>query len=137
PFTAPGVRILKDSVTSTVAEMEMNVGGRLRPVIYKRFRVSSWTDPLASLVRPAPAVRSWVHGQGFRERALPTARPLAVLHRTRWNLRTEGYLLTEKIEHAQELHGHLEALQRLPGTSRLPLPRGLIDRIARVIRDLH
>jgi hypothetical protein len=62
---------------------------------------------------------------------------LAVLHRTRWGLCTEGYLLTEKIEHAQELHGNLESLQRVSAGERITLLRALIDRIARVIRDLH
>jgi tRNA A-37 threonylcarbamoyl transferase component Bud32 len=137
PFRRPGIRLLKNGPSSTVAELEMMVDGKLRKVIYKRFRVTSMLEPFISLVRRTPAVRSWAHGQGFRERALPTARPLAVLHRTRWGLRTEGYLLTEKIEHAEELHRHLESLRRLPDGERLAASRSLIDRIARIIRDLH
>jgi serine/threonine protein kinase len=137
PFRRPGVRLLKDSPSSTVAELEMVVEGELRRVIYKRFRATSAFDPLAALLRRTPALRSWLHGQGFRERALPTARTLAVLHRTRWGMLAEGYLLTEKLTDAQELHVHLETLQRLPPDQRMTLVRGQIDRVARTIRDLH
>ncbi len=69
PFRRPGARLLKDSPSSTVAELELVVQGRLRKVIYKRFRGSAPTEMLASRLRPAPALRSWVHGHGFRARA--------------------------------------------------------------------
>jgi serine/threonine protein kinase len=137
PLRQPGVRLLKDSVSSTVAELQLKVNGVLRSVIYKRFRVTSWTDPLTALLRRTPALRSWVHGQGFRERGLPTARPLAVFHRSRGGLCYEGYLLTEKIEQAAELHQYLRELLALPGDVRLPRLRQLIGEVARVIRALH
>src|ERR1043165_80693 len=38
PFRQPGVRILKESISSTVVEMEFPINGQMRPVIYKRFR---------------------------------------------------------------------------------------------------
>lgn len=137
PLAQPGVRLLKDSPSGTVAELQMRVHGQLRTVIYKRFRVNRWADPLAALVRPTPALRSWVHGQGFRERGLPTARPLAVLHRRRLGLPYEGYLITEKVENAEELQQFVARLQTLPEAERRPLLRQQIDRVARVIRELH
>lgn len=137
PFRRPDVKTLKESVSSTVIEMEFRVSGKLRPVIYKRFRVSAWKDPIASLFRPTPALRSWIHGQGFRERGLPTARPFVVLHRKRFGMWHEGYLLTEKITHAGDLHEYVESLAPLPAKERLRHLRGLIERVARVIRALH
>jgi serine/threonine protein kinase len=137
PLRRPGVRLLKDSMSSTVAELQVRINGRLRPVIYKRFRVTSWTDPLASLLRRPPAMRSWIHGQGFRERGLPTARPLAIFHRTAAGLWFEGYLLTEKVEHAAELHEFVQELQTLPVPARLSHLRQRISEVARVIRALH
>jgi serine/threonine protein kinase len=137
PFRRPGVKLLKDSPSSTVAELQMIVDGRPRPVIYKRFRVTTWTDPWTALVRPTPALRSWVHGQGFRERGLPTARPLAVLHRKRAGLCFEGYLLTEKIDNAQTLHEFMDSLKRLPTPQRQKVLRLQIVQVAQVIREMH
>jgi hypothetical protein len=137
PFRRAGVRMLKDSPSSTVAELEIAVDGVPRRVIYKRFHVTTWSDPLTALARRTPALRSWVHGQGFRERGVPTARPLAVLHRRRAGLPYDGYLLTEKLENAVELHGFLDSLKRLPECRRLTILREQIDQVARTIRDLH
>src|SRR5262249_24555724 len=137
PFRQPGVRVLKESASATVIEMEFPVNGQPRRVVYKRFRVTSWKDPIASLFRPTPALRSWIHGQGFRERGLPTARPFLVLHRCKAGMYQEGYLLTEKIDHADDLHGCLRSLDAVPAAQRMKLLRSLIERVARTIRALH
>jgi tRNA A-37 threonylcarbamoyl transferase component Bud32 len=137
PFCRPDAHILKHSPSSTVIEMEFPVNGKAQRVIYKRFRVTSWKDPIASLFRPTPALRSWIHGQGFRERGLPTARPFAVLHRHKLGMAQEGYLITERIDHADDLHAHLRTLNLLPDTQRIALLRSLIERVARTIRALH
>lgn len=137
PFRNPKARLLKESASSTVIEMDFPVNGLPRRVIYKRFRVTSMKDPFASLFRPTPALRSWIAGQGFRERGLPTARPFVVLHRRRLGMLLEGYLLTEKIAHAGDLHETLEQLEQSPAALRLSLTRRLIERVARTIRSLH
>jgi hypothetical protein len=137
PFRRPTVRLLKDSRSSTVAELSMRAGGVLRAVIYKRFRVTAWTDPWAALVRRSPALRSWVHGHGLCERRVPTARPLAVLHRRSGGLCHEGYLLTEKIEEGVELHAYARSLAALPGIQRQTCWRRLIEQVASVARELH
>jgi serine/threonine protein kinase len=137
PFRRPGVRLLKDSRSSTVAELEMPVRGELRRVIYKRFRVTSWSDPWTALVRQPPALRSWVRGHGLRERCLPTPRPLAVLHRRRHGLVREGYLLTEKIDNAVDLCRFVASLAALPEPRRRTVLRQSLDRVARLVRDLH
>jgi tRNA A-37 threonylcarbamoyl transferase component Bud32 len=137
PFTRPGVALLKDSRSATVAELELPVNGVPRRVIYKRFRLTGWADPLANLLRRSPALRSWVHGHGLRERVLPTARPLLVLHRSGQGLPREGYLLTEKIEGAVGLHAFLAGLASLSSRERLRLLRHRIELIARLVRELH
>ncbi len=137
PFRRPGIILLKDSPSATVAEFSLPVGGVLRRVVYKRFAVTSAADPWLALLRPTPALRSWVHGHGLRERCLPTARPLAVLHRYRYGLPREGYLLAEKIDDAVELHRGLEQLQRLPAARYRAARQRLIERIACLVRDLH
>jgi tRNA A-37 threonylcarbamoyl transferase component Bud32 len=137
PFRRPGVKLLKDSRSSTVAELQLTVGGVPRRVIYKRFRVTAWSDPWANLLRRAPALRSWVYGHGLRERCLPTARPLAVLHRQRRGLSYEGYLLTEKIEGAADLHAFLARLECLPAHAGRAALRRRIAEVARLVRELH
>jgi tRNA A-37 threonylcarbamoyl transferase component Bud32 len=137
PFHRPGARLLKDSRSSTVTEFEVLVSGVRRHVIYKRFRVTAWSDPWAALLRRSPALRSWVHGHGLRERCLPTARPLAVLHRRRGGLHHEGYLLTEKVAGAVDLHGYLADVMSLTAPERRARLRHLVDHLARLSRELH
>lgn len=137
PFTWPGVKLLKDSRSATVAEFEAAVNGVTRPLIYKRFRVTTWTDPWAALMRRSPALRSWGHGHGLIERCLPSPRPLLVLHRRLAGLDREGYLLTEKVPDAVDLHGLVAGLDRLPAAERRAALRRHIDHVARLVRDLH
>ena len=137
PFRRPGIRLLKDSRSTTVAELELRRDGVLRPVIYKRFRVTSRSDPWAALVRTPPALRSWIHGHGLRERGLPTARPLAVLHRRRRGLVSEGYLLTEKIAGAQDLRAALKSLDCLAAAERRAGLWRRIEQVAGLVRELH
>ncbi len=131
PFREAGVRFLKDSPTSTVIELEHTAEGQRRTLIYKRFRLTSGLDPWTSLFRRPAALRSWIHGQGFRERGLPTARPLAILHRRRHGLSAEGYLLTEKIHNAQNLREFVESCLSVSAL------RKQIGQVAAVLRELH
>lgn len=135
-FRGPGVKILKSSPSSTVAELEMPLGGEMRRVIYKRFRATSRTDPWLALVRATPALRSWCYGHGLLDRGLPTARPLAVFHRRRHGLFGDGYLLTEKIPEAVELHQFLNGVAEI-GVERVKILRLRIEQVARLVRDLH
>jgi tRNA A-37 threonylcarbamoyl transferase component Bud32 len=137
PFRRPGVTLLKDSRSSTVAEFDLPVNGSMRRVIYKRFRVTSWSDPWAALVRRSPALRSWVHGHGLLLRYLPTARPLAVFHRRRRGLAYEGYLITEKVPDAVDLHRFVAGQGALPEPERQSRLRCCIDQVAKLVRDLH
>jgi hypothetical protein len=136
-FRQPGVRLLKDSRNSTVAEFECVCDGVPRRLILKRFGVTDWSDPWASLLRPSSALRSWLFGHGFRERCLPTARPLVVLHRVRGGMFREGYLLAEKIEHAVDLHVFAAQLSELSAERARPRLRLALEAVARTIRNLH
>jgi len=117
-------KIIKDSRSSTVAIW--NIGDHT--VIYKRFRLRKKLDPWLNMVRPSATLRSWCRGQSLRERHLRTPRPLLMLHRRRRGLPAEGYLLTEFVADARELHSELSACGD---------HRPLIDELARCIRILH
>jgi hypothetical protein len=137
PFLHPARPLLKDSRSSTVAELELRVGGRLCRVIYKRFRVTCRRDPWAAWLRRPAALRSWVFGHGLRERGLPTARPLAVFHRRRRGLWYEGYILFEKVPDALDLRGVADRLAAADGGTRRRALRPLVEALARLVRELH
>jgi hypothetical protein len=120
-----------------VIELDLVMQGVPRRLVYKRFRVTAWSDPLAALVRRPPALHSWVLGHGLGERGLPTPRPLAVLHRRRRGLPGEGYLLTEKVPAAVDLLRYAADLQRRPAGERRRELREALDRLARLVRALH
>lgn len=137
PFRTDGARLLKNSRSAAVVELSANVGGVARQVVWKRFAVTQRTDPLAAVVRRAPAVRSWLFGHAFTERGLPTARPLAFFHRLRWGLCHEGYFLMEKVDASGDLHTALATLETYDPIRRRRLLRHRIDQLAWMIRELH
>jgi serine/threonine protein kinase len=102
-FALQGTRVLKDSRTSTVASVVLPFADGPRELILKRVNVRHWTELVKNLLRPSAVLRSWINGHTLRDRWLPTPRPLAVLHRYRFALPAEGYLLTEKVEEPSEL----------------------------------
>jgi tRNA A-37 threonylcarbamoyl transferase component Bud32 len=136
-FREPGVRILKHSASSTVAEIVAFVDGEPRPAILKKIAATRWSDSWAALVRPTPVLRSWINGQGFVERNLPTPRPLVMLHQRRHGLLHEGYLVTEKLDGVQGLDAYVAGLSHLPGAEGRRRLRRQIERVARAVRDMH
>jgi hypothetical protein len=131
PFALSNARILKQSRSSTVAELTFEIKGQLREVIYKRIMATKRSDPWLHLVRATPALRSWLNGHRLLESGLPTARPLAVIHRRRRGLTHECYLLTEKLPQAVELHKYVA---KLPNRDAIP---SLMEQAARLVRALH
>jgi serine/threonine protein kinase len=78
-----------------------------------------------------------VYGHGLRERGLPTARPLVMFHRYSGGRPREGYLLTEKIDGATELHDWARRLLAQPAERRTALLRLRVEVLARLVRELH
>src|SRR5437868_6086104 len=64
PFGQPKAKRLKDSQSSTVIEIAHGATGPGKSLVFKRFPVTCWSDPWASLVRKTPALRSFVQGHG-------------------------------------------------------------------------
>jgi tRNA A-37 threonylcarbamoyl transferase component Bud32 len=135
PFTWDNSRLLKDSPSSTVAEVVLPDIGKT--VIYKRFLVTKRTDPFLNLFRDSPALKSWRNGHRLLEVGLPTARPLAVLHRRRYGLTWECYLLTEKLPNAIGLKEYANNLDAWPAEEALRRRRELAEQVARLLRRLH
>jgi tRNA A-37 threonylcarbamoyl transferase component Bud32 len=137
PFRREDAKILKHSPSSTVAEINWPDPRGPRPLIYKRFACTARTDPLVSLVRRPPALRSFVMGHALLNRRLRTPVPLAVFHRCCFGLLYEGYLLTEKIADACDLRKFTLGLSSLPPDLRRVCLRRAVDAVACLIRTLH
>ncbi|MBX6315749.1 MAG: phosphotransferase [Isosphaeraceae bacterium] len=139
PFRHPGAALLKDSRTTTVAELELPVLGRPRRVIYKRFNRKKWLDPWLCLFRPSRAWRAWQAGQHLASRAVPTPQNLAVIARTgSLGLPLDTYLVTIKAEPSITLSDYARTtLAGLDPTERREQIRRLTPALARLIRTLH
>ena len=127
-FQRTDARILKDSPSSTVAVIKHPATSV--KYVFKRFRRKSWFTGIKNRLRPSAAMRSWSYGQSLRDRGLPTARPLAVLHRIRAGLPREGYLIFEFLADAVELPF---AIALATGVERWQLA----DTLGRLLRDVH
>jgi serine/threonine protein kinase len=131
-FARADAKILKQCVSSTVAELEIPTPAGPKAVVFKRVNVRTTLDPLKNLFRSSAVVRSWLLGHGLCERWIPTPRPLALFHRRRAGfLPAEGYLLTEKVPDAIGLP---EAVKACRDASLL---RAWAERLARVVRTMH
>lgn len=130
PFSNPAAVLLKDSRSATVCVLDVPTSTGTYPMVYKRFRVTRWSDPLADLFRPSAALRSWLNGHALLDRGLPTPRPWLLLHRRRLGFTTVGYLLCDLLAKSQNLH---EATQTFGRIARWEL----IDVLARQIRLMH
>jgi hypothetical protein len=136
-FERASSTLLKNGRSATVAAIELVGGIETWRVVYKRFRIASRTDPWKALMRRSPVLRSWVNGQGLRERCLPTPRPLAVFHRRSGGLAQEGYLLTVRLADAVGLAEYLANLSSLSCAERLVLLRRHIEQLARLAAAMH
>lgn len=136
-FTRPGVKILKDSRTSKVAEVCLETADGPREVVLKRVNVRHWFEPIKNRLRLSAVLRSWVNGHALRDRWLPTPRPLAVVQVHGLGLPAAGYLLVEKVADAVGMAEAVAGLASRPGIERRQIRRNWSDRLARMIRTMH
>lgn len=146
PFLRADAVILKDSRTTTVAELTLPVRGRPTRVIYKRFNRKKRIDPILTLFRPSRAWRAWQAGQHLASRAVPTPKNLAVIARSRRGRRFfphhywphETYLVTVKAEPSATLYDYFHSvLPALDPEARRVQSRRMTLALARLIRTLH
>ncbi len=146
PFRDADAVVLKDSRTTTVAELTLPVAGRPTRVIYKRFNRKKWLDPILALLRPTRAWRAWQAGQHLVSRAVPTPRNLAYFRRSKPGLRLlphqflphDSYLITLKAEPTITLADFIDqVLPALNPDRRRAAIRAMTRALARLIRTLH
>src|SRR5262249_9181894 len=140
PLVGAGVDVLKESRTTTVAELTMSVKGRPTQVIYKRFKAKKPFEWLLNVVRPTRAWRAWQAAQHLVSRGLATPQNLAIVERTTpiVPIPLETFLITTKAEQARTLADYItDVLPRLdPAASRRAI-RSLTKALAQLLRMLH
>lgn len=146
PFFDQSAVILKQSRTTTVAEVTMPVQGRPTRVIYKRFNKRAWFDPFLTWFRPSRAWQSWQAAQHLASRAIPTPRNLAFIARLRpfltdplgWYLPHETYLITVREEPSLTLGDFIhKVLPALDSHARHARIQELTLALARFLRKMH
>lgn len=136
----PDVVILKDSRTTTVAELTMRVRGEPTRVIYKRFKAKKPFEWLLNLVRPTRAWRAWRAAQHLTSRGIRTPQNLAIIERTtpRLAIPLETFLITAKVDPATTLVDTIrDAMPRMTPEDRRKAIRNLSRALAEMLRVLH
>jgi len=136
----PGAVILKDSRTTTVAEITLRVRGEPRRVIFKRFKSKKPLEWLLNVLRPTRAWRAWQAAQDLASRGIPTPQNLAIVERTAplVPIPLETFLVTIKAEGAMTLADYSrDVLPGLAPDGRRLAVRSLTRSLARLLRTLH
>jgi tRNA A-37 threonylcarbamoyl transferase component Bud32 len=130
-------RPVKLSHGSLVVEAELKGVDRVWPVAVKRLRPKTWWKALASWFRRGRAPEAWYRGHALLARGIPTARPLAVYEPRPDSGRREGYLLTEWLTGAEDVHIYGWELARRDADDRRRRTRQSARALGRVVGRLH
>lgn len=140
PLESPGTTVLKESRTTTVAELTMSVRGRPTTVIYKRFKSKKPLEWLLNIVRPTRAWRAWRAAQHLVSRGIATPQNLAIIERTTpiIPIPLETFLVAIKAEEAVTLSDYTtDVLPRLDPEAQRRAIRSLTRSLAFLLRMLH
>jgi hypothetical protein len=137
PLAANTHRPFKLSHRSMVvqAELKLETGSTL--VAYKRVRPRNWWKTLLHYFRRNPAREAWYYGHALLVRGIPTARPLAVIERKRFGLPAEGYLATQWIAGASNLHVYGWQLTQRPLAERRRRTRQVCESLGSLLGRMH
>jgi tRNA A-37 threonylcarbamoyl transferase component Bud32 len=129
-------RVAKLSHTSVIVELEVStVSGSVRGA-FKRCRAKTWWKRSLSLLGRDRAMRGWRLGHALLARGIATARPLAVVTQRGWMPR-DGYLVTQWLPNATDLHQSLWQLEKLPANARQVHVEKLAHRLGELLGRMH
>ncbi len=140
PLAGADVTVLKESRTTTVAEMTMSVRGLPTRVIYKRFKSKKPFEWLLNILRPTRAWRAWQAAQHLVSRGIPTPQNLAIIERTAplIPIPLETFLIAVRAGGAQSLSDYItDVLPGLEPEDRRKAIRSLTKALAVLLRSLH
>jgi tRNA A-37 threonylcarbamoyl transferase component Bud32 len=128
---------VKLTPASMMVTAEMTLDGQPTAVAYKRIRPRNVLKRVGSLAGRHRALNAWLLGHALLERGIATARPVAVVVPKGLAQLGAGYVATEWIADAQNLHLYLWRLARLPSAERLKQTRRTAVALGRLIGRMH
>ncbi|HET6881681.1 MAG TPA: lipopolysaccharide kinase InaA family protein [Pirellulales bacterium] len=137
PLAANTHRPFKLSHRSMVVQAELKLDAGNVLVAYKRVRPRNWWKTLLHYFRRNPALQAWFYGHALLLRGIPTARPLAVIEQRRFGLPPEGYLATQWIEGADNLHVYGWQLAQRTPEERRRRTRQVCQSLGRLVGRMH
>lgn len=137
PIAENSHRPYKLSHRSIVVRAELELDTGTTPVAYKRVRPRNWWKTFLHYFRRNPAVDAWHYGHALLLRGIATARPLAVVERKRVGLPAEGYLATQWICGAKNLHVYGWELVDRPPAERRRRTRQVCQALGRLLGRMH
>jgi len=130
-------RVFKLSHRSVVVQAELPLATAEVSVAYKRVRPRNWWKTVLHYFRRNPALEAWHYGHALLLRGIATARPLAVVERPRRGLPAEGYLATQWIAGANNLHVYAWQLTRRSEAERRRRTRQVAESLGRLLGRMH
>jgi tRNA A-37 threonylcarbamoyl transferase component Bud32 len=129
-------RVVKLSHTSVVVDAELpKAAGHLR-VAYKQSRPGHWWQRVLGRFRPSRALAGWRLGHALRNRGIAAARPVAVCEGTGAQ-QGNGYLATEWLAGAENLHLYGWRLAKLDDRRRFLLAGRCLQQLGQLIGRMH
>lgn len=130
-------RPVKLGHSSLAVEAELPLSQGAAHVLYKRYRPRNRWKAFWGRFRRTPALRSWCGGHALCQRQIATARPVTVCELGGHRHRRCGYLATEWIEGAENLHLYGWRLATLPPADRLRRAARCAESLGALIGRMH
>lgn len=122
--------VYKDKV-NIVAELELEIKGKLREVVIKYFgwrnKISYWLSPFMR----SRAQKSWDASQWLINHGINVPKPIAVFTRRKLGFIHENFLLTEKIA------DHITVRQFLKNTDSFERKAEVVKQLGLIVKKLH
>jgi tRNA A-37 threonylcarbamoyl transferase component Bud32 len=134
PLRAFRHRPAKLSHPSVVVQAQLPLTDGPMLAAYKRSRPKHWWKSLLSPLRRPRALAAWQLANALRVRGIATARPLMVYQSKR---RGDGYLTSQWIDGAENLHLYGWRLASLDPRLRFALARRCLVRLGKLIGGMH
>ena len=125
---------VKISHSSLVVKTTLPIDGQPLAVAYKRSRPKTWLKAVAAWLQPRRLLRGWHVGHALLSRGIATPRPLLAAVSRRGQA---GFVATEWLTDALDLHLYAWQLAELPADQRDARVRQTAESLGRLLGRMH